>query len=183
MSIKSSRLQSFKEEDLQKMQRGVRMLLRSAELSDMNEWKKVATDVAEIFGHLGMPNDPEFIEYAERKKKKKEAITAVDTETEECVGFIGFSRNVNRITWFGILEKSRSQGIGGRLLETALKELDYSKDITVETFREDYVLGKPARNIYFKHGFVEIDNSLFDYIGNERCKLAILPSVPSREKA
>ena len=151
------------------------MVIRLAELNDLREWRIVANDVAEIFGNPIMAEDPEFIDYAERKIAQKEAIAAVDEQTAKCIGFIGFSRHFNRITWFGVLETHRNQGVGSSLLKLALSELDRSKEITVETYRNTYELGKPARHVYIKHGFVEIDNSLFDHLGNERCKLAISP--------
>ncbi|MDR0272354.1 MAG: GNAT family N-acetyltransferase, partial [Clostridiales bacterium] len=105
--------------------------------------------------------------------KQREAIAAVNGETGECVGVIGFSRNFNRITWFGVLEKFRGNGIGDKLLQLALSKLDSSKEITVETFRDNYMPGLPARRLYLKHGFSETENNLFDSLGNERCKLAI----------
>ena len=149
------------------------MLVRLAEIKDLCDWRAVANDVAEIFGNPVMADDPEFLDYAERKIVQKEAFAATDNETGKCVGFIGISRHFNRITWLGVLEEYRNQGIGSKLLKTALEELDFSKEITVETYRENYLLGQPARHVYMKHGFIEIDNTLFDHLGNERCKLAI----------
>ena len=151
-------------------------MIRLAEMADMRDWRAVAADVAEIFGNPVMADDPEFIDYAQRKIQQREAIAAMDDEGGECVGFIGFSRHFNRITWFGTLARSRNRGLGGQLLRAALDELDPSKDITVETYREDYLPGRPARHVYMKHGFVEIDDTLFDHLGNERCKLSIMAS-------
>jgi len=152
------------------------MFVRLAEIKDLNEWKTVANDVAEIFGNPKMADDPEFIEYAERKLAQKEVFTAIN-KVGTCIGFIGFSRNFNRITWFGILESYRNQGVGSKLLKCALNELDAPKEITVETFRDNNMFGKPALNFYLKHGFVLIDHAIFDNLGNERCKLAILPNA------
>jgi ribosomal protein S18 acetylase RimI-like enzyme len=151
------------------------MIIRLAEIDELSKWKIVAHDVVEIFGNLNMANDSEFIDYAQRKILQKEAFIAVDDFNKEYFGFIGISRHFNRITWFGILEKSRNKGIGSKLLEKAINELDNSKEITVETYRENYIPGKPARHIYAKYSFKEIENNLFDSFGNERCKLAILP--------
>jgi ribosomal protein S18 acetylase RimI-like enzyme len=72
------------------------------------------------------------------------------------------------------LEKYRNKGIGGKLLEKALNELDKSKEITVETYRDNYIPGQPARHLYKRFGFKETENDLFDSFGNERCKLSIL---------
>lgn len=39
-----------------------------------------------------------------------------------------------------------------------MNQLDFSKDITVETYPADYPLGEPARKTYQKFGFVDVDN-------------------------
>jgi len=153
------------------------MLIRLAEPNDLADWKIVAENVAVIFGNPIMASDPEFIEYAQSKIRQNGAITAVDEKTGQCVGFIGFSYHYNRVTWFGVLESFRNQGAGSKLLQTALSRLDSSKEITVETYREDYIPGLPARHVYIKHGFLEIDNTLFDHLGNERCKLVKYPTA------
>jgi ribosomal protein S18 acetylase RimI-like enzyme len=153
------------------------MIIRLAKDEEIQKWQIVAKDVAEIFGNPIMANDQEFIDYAHRKIKQKEAFIATDDLNNDFMGFIGFSRNFNRITWFGVLEKYRNIGIGSKLLEKALSELDQSKEITVETYRENYIAGQPARHVYFKHGFKEIVNNIFDHLGNERSKLAISPPV------
>jgi ribosomal protein S18 acetylase RimI-like enzyme len=150
------------------------MIVRFAKENELEKWKKLAKDVAEIFGNPNMDTDIEFIDYAKRKINQKEAFIAVDDMDKEFFGFIGFSKHFNRITWFGVLEKYRNNGIGSKLLEMALKELDKTKEITVETYRENYIPGQPARYIYKKYGFIETENNLFDSFGNERCKLSII---------
>lgn len=149
------------------------MLIRWATESDKGSWVHLAKEVGHIFGNVDMPNDRSFHEYMDGKLSKYEALTAVDRRTEESLGFIGFSRTYNRITWFGVFAKHRNKGIGSRLLKCALNQLDSSKDITVETYRQDYELGIPARKVYHENGFVDVDNSIFDHLGNPRCKMVI----------
>ena len=149
------------------------MIIRYAEDNELEIWKEIAKYVAEIFGNPKMDTDPEFLDYAQRKILQKEALIAVDDLKKEYYGIIGISRKYNRITWFGVFEKYRGKGIGSKLLEKALNELDKTKEITVETYRENYVPGQPARKIYQKFGFKEIDTNLFDSFGNERSKFAI----------
>ena len=151
------------------------MIIRLAEENEHEKWKIVAKDVAEIFGNPTMDTDPEFINYTQRKIKQKEAFIAVDEQNNNFFGFIGFSRNFNRITWFGVLEKYRNKGIGSQLLKKALNELDKTKEITVETYRENYIQGQSARKLYKKFGFIETESNLHDSFGNERCKLSIHP--------
>jgi ribosomal protein S18 acetylase RimI-like enzyme len=157
------------------------MIVRFAEENELEKWKIIAKDVAKIFGNPTMDEDLEFIDYAQRKIKQKEAIIATDDENKEFYGFIGFSKHYNRITWFSVLEKYRNKGIGYNLLEKAIKELDKTKEITVETYRENYIPGKPARHIFEKFGFKETENDLFDNFGNERCKLIKFPNKQEKE--
>ena len=149
------------------------MIIRFAEDNELEIWKNLAKDVAEIFGNPKIDTDPEFIDYAQRKILQKEALIAVDDLNKEFYGIIGFSRKFNRITWFGVFERYRGKGIGSKLLERALNELDKTKEITVETYRENYILGQPARKVYQKYGFKETDTNLFDSFGNERSKFVI----------
>ena len=107
-----------------------------------------------------MGKDPEFIEYAKSKTSKYEALTAVDYMSDNNMGFIGFSRTYNRITWFGVSDTYRGKGVGGRLLKTALRQLDHKRPVTVETYPESYEPGIPAKNLYRKFGFAETESNL-----------------------
>lgn len=137
------------------------MLIRWATDGDLPAWYALATEVSPIFRHpADMGKDPEFISYAKSKAGKYEALTAVDYVSGSNIGFIGFSRTNNRITWFGVSEKYRCRGVGSRLLKTAMRQLDPMKPITVETFPEGYAPGIPAKNLYRKFGFMETESDL-----------------------
>ena len=137
------------------------MLIRFATEKDLPAWYALATEVSPIFRHpADMGKDPEFTSYARSKASKYEALTAVDYMSGLNMGFIGFSRTNNRISWFGVSEKYRGKGVGVRLLKTALRQLDHAKPITVETFPEGYAPGIPAKNLYRKFGFVETESNL-----------------------
>ena len=58
----------------------------------------------------------------------------------------------------------RRNGIASILLETALGELDRSRDITVSTFREEDEKGTAPRALYRKYGFCEAELTMeFNY--------------------
>ena len=62
----------------------------------------------------------------------------------------------NEDAWvFELFEKYRNKGVGGRLLKTSLRQLDTTREISVVTFRDDYLPGAPARAIYAKSGFAD----------------------------
>jgi diadenosine tetraphosphate (Ap4A) HIT family hydrolase/ribosomal protein S18 acetylase RimI-like enzyme len=136
------------------------MLIRFATEKDLPAWHTLATEVSSIFRHpADMAQDPEFIAYAKSKVSKYQALTAVDYRSGECMGFIGIS-SLNCISWFGVFEKYRNKGVGSRLLKTALRQMDNTRTIYVETYPEGYVPGVPAKTLYRKFGFVETNSNL-----------------------
>jgi len=63
------------------------MVIRFAVEKELEKWKILAKNVAEIFGNPTMDTDSEFIDYARRKIKQKEALIAVDDKDIEFFGF------------------------------------------------------------------------------------------------
>jgi len=129
------------------------MLIRWATENDLPAWYELATEVSQIFQH---PADMG----AELKSKtsglgtigRQEMLTAIDNSGKN-MGFICFSRTDNSITWFAVSEKYRGEGVGDRLLKTALLQLNITKDIAVITFPADYPQGAAVRALYKKYGF------------------------------
>ena len=156
------------------------MLIRWATHEDRDAWISLAADMADVFSAPDMPRDPEFSRYVDSKLAKFEAIAVVDRVTGTYLGIIGFSRTHNRISWFGVLEVHRGKGVGAKLLRCALNQLDPLREISVETFRAGFPPGVPARGLFKKFGFVEVDGGLVDTSGNPRCRLALAPSGASR---
>ena len=94
------------------------MLIRWANESDFPAWYALATEVSAIFEHpADMGADPEFMAYVQSKTEKYEALTAVDYMSGKNMGFIGFSRTNNRISWFAVSKRYRGKGAGDRLLK------------------------------------------------------------------
>ncbi|MDF2544216.1 MAG: N-acetyltransferase [Herbinix sp.] len=154
------------------------MEFRFALPDNLMDWLEVARDVGIIMRCPNMDLDPEFLEYAKRKLMQNNAIMAYDTDKKKCAGFVGFSRHNNSITWLGVKEAYRNLGIGSKLLSNALDNLDRRHCITVNTYPKDYLLGQPARRLYFKHGFIETISKPF-YVEDkyEMVELSLLPSV------
>lgn len=151
------------------------MFITEVSQDNISQWLVLAEEMEPIFQGSMVKNE-KFHAYMDGKIKKREAFMALDrTQDHALVGIIGFSRTHNRITWFGVFEKYRNQGIGSKLLECALHQLDRTQEITVDTFREDYELGQPARHVYQKFGFVEVDNTIYDDQGNPRCVMKRFP--------
>lgn len=155
------------------------MLIRWVTIWDKSVWQRLAGTVAELFDSPNMPLEPSFLSYMDAKISKYEALIAVDRMSGEGLGIIGFSRANNRISWFAVFEQHRSKGVGTRLLNTALRHLDNTKDITVDTFCDDCVLGQPARAIYQKAGFAETE-TITDELGKRRSRMTLAPDSEKR---
>ena len=139
------------------------MLIRWASEKDLPAWYALATEVSQIFQHPDdMGTDSEFATYIQSKVSKYEALTAVDYMSGKNMGFIGFSRTNNRISWFAVSERYRNKGVGGRLLKTALRQLDTVREISVTTFRDGYLPGMSARAVYTKFGFTDRELTTHD---------------------
>jgi diadenosine tetraphosphate (Ap4A) HIT family hydrolase/ribosomal protein S18 acetylase RimI-like enzyme len=151
------------------------MLVRWVTFEDTPAWIQLATTVADLFNSPTMATNKSFHDYMIRKIKNFEALAAIDRMSSRCLGIIGFSRTNNRISWFAVQPDLRGKGIGKRLLDTALRHLDNTKDITVVTFPTDHEGGQAARIIYQKVGFVD-ERVFTDEDGNKRC-IMIRPST------
>jgi len=153
------------------------MEVRFALSENLMDWLEVARDVGNIMRCPNMDIDSAFLEYAKRKLMQNNAIMAYDTDKKKCVGFVGFSRHNNSITWLGVKDEYRNQGIGSKLLSSALDNLDRNNRITVNTYPKDYLPGQPARSLYFKHGFIETICEPF-YVEDryEMVELSLIPS-------
>lgn len=130
------------------------MLIRMVNENDQHAWLELATEVSSLFQHPdNMGADPQFIAYVQNKTSQCEALTAVDYMSGNNMGFIGFSRAKNHISWFAVAKRYRNKGAGDCLLKTVLRQLDPVRNMTVVTFTDDDPQGAAARALYRKYGF------------------------------
>ena len=69
------------------------------------------------------------------------------------IGVLLLSRKRNMICCLAVAPEYRRRGVGSMLLETALEQLDRSRDITVTTFRAEDDKGRAPRALYRRFGF------------------------------
>ena len=151
------------------------MLIRWVTETDFPTWIELATEVSPIFQHpADMGVDPEFVAYIKSKTGKNEAFTAVDDISGDNMGFIGFSRTNNRISWFAVFEKYRGKGAGIQLLKAAVEQLNHTRSITVDTYAEGYIPGIPAKNLYRKFGFVETNSNVVNPHNIPGCRMTLM---------
>lgn len=129
------------------------MLIRWANSKDLSMWRVLAAELCTVIKpSTDIGTDTAFIDCATSRIGEFEALTAVDYMSGKNMGFIGFSRAENRILWLGVSSMYRRKGAGGRLLKTALRQLDTNQDITVAGFQDDEP-GMALRAFFEKFGF------------------------------
>ena len=74
---------------------------------------------------------------------------------DKVVGVLLISKKHNMICCLAVAPEYRRKGIASALLESALTELDRSRDITVTTFRDNDEKGIAPRALYKQFGFTE----------------------------
>lgn len=151
------------------------MLIRWTTKEDKPVWLALADHVAVMFDSPDMASDKHFQKGIDTSISKYESLIAIDRMSGDCLGIIGFSRANNNICWFAVYEEYRGKGIGNKLLDTALRQLDNFREVSVITFVMDNLDGQPARALYHKFGFVDVDE-FTDVRGNRRCKMILPPS-------
>ena len=122
--------------------------------ADIDSWMDLVRQVSWNFPGLETEKDlDEHRQTVLRFMEKRQALCV--KSGDQCSGVLLFSRNRNMICCLAVSPESRRTGIASKLLETALGELDRSRDITVSTFRENDEKGTAPRALYRKYGFAE----------------------------
>ncbi len=73
----------------------------------------------------------------------------------ELCGAAIIDRKGNELCWFVVDSGKRGLGIGGRMLEKVIGELDSAREMTVQTFAPGVPEGGAARRLYMKYGFAD----------------------------
>lgn len=122
--------------------------------SDIEAWMRLVQGIRWNFPGL---ETPEAISDHQRTvlrfMVKQQALCV--KEEGEIIGVVLFSRGHNMICCLGVSPRHRRRGAASLLLETALGQLDRSRDITVSTFRAEDEKGPAPRALYRKFGFEE----------------------------
>jgi GNAT superfamily N-acetyltransferase len=76
-------------------------------------------------------------------------------EQNELCGAAIIDRKGNELCGFVVDSGKRGLGIGGRMLEKVIGELDSAREMTVQTFAPGVPEGGAARRLYMKFGFAD----------------------------
>ena len=89
---------------------------------------------------------------------------AVERANTDCLSIIAFSRNNNRITFFGVSHKAHFESFSKLLIDYALSHLDTNKRITVNVIKSDAEILCKERKVFSNYGFIysnsEIENGV-----------------------
>lgn len=116
-----------------------------------------------------------FDSYMNTKIEKNEAYMAIDDNLKQCMGIVAFSKTYNRITFLGVFELFDFISVGSKLIDFALKQLDFSKPISANVLKGGIEPLLKERQLYETFGFVEYDNSIFE-AGVPACMMRLFPS-------
>lgn len=117
---------------------------------------KLAAEVEHLFGP--MVNNQAFVEGLRSVIKADNAFGYESTD-HELDGAIAIDPNENAIAWLSVSSKAKRKGVGSRLLERALDELDSQKPVMVQTFASSVEEGLPAKRLYEKYGFYDVQDA------------------------
>ena len=125
-------------------------MIRFVTNKDIDQWLELAKEVEALFGD--MAGIPEFRDAISECINASSALCATHTDNE-VAGIIALSKEKNEIEWLTVKNKYRGRGYGNALLDAAIKHLDSTKPIYVQTFSSHVESGKPARQLYLHFGF------------------------------
>lgn len=125
-----------------------------SDLFDMPGWLMLAMEAEPLFGP--MAENPDFFDVLRQALMDGAAFCIRDEKNKENCGLCGgiiISKENNSIVWFVVGEKFRHKGMGKKLMAEAMKHLNHSKPITVNTFADSGHERLAAKNICQKFGF------------------------------
>jgi len=130
-----------------------------AEDKDFASWLHLAEEVEGLFGP--MVSDKSFKEALRRVITDKQAFCIRVNNGKagsKLIGGIIISFEENEIMWFSVASQYRNQGVGQKLIAHAMNHLDKARPVTVSTFDKTVTEGIPARKLYLKNGFTDMES-------------------------
>ncbi len=142
------------------------MLIRAVTKADIPAWLAIAHERDAVVNELTA--DPAtfwkgFTAWAERKVQRNEAFMAADRITSACLGVVTFSQKHNRISFISVVKEADFEQIGGKLMQMALNQLDWGKEITAIVLKSDAPLIKKELALYHTMGFKEHHKTITEY--------------------
>ena len=128
-----------------------------AQPADIPAWLELAAEVEPLFG--SMVAEPGFHAALERNIARQTAFCIREQDGASGTALMGgllFSAihaPHYKIGWLAVAERWRQQGVAQALLEHCFRLIQPPAELSVITFGEDNVAGRPARHFYERMGF------------------------------
>jgi hypothetical protein len=144
------------------------MQIKPVAMSDIPCWEAISAEydkyVMELVDNLdewyhGNDDSMAFSSYMASKIDKEEAFMMMDSN-DICLGIIAFSKQNNRITFFGVTRNADLLTIGNALLSHAFKYLDVTRDISINEIASQDEWLEQHRRLYISYGFAPAGNAL-----------------------
>jgi GNAT superfamily N-acetyltransferase len=131
-------------------------MIRSLDLHDYDAWIELAKEVEPLFGP--MIDSKEFQSGIKDCIQNNNAF-GLENEKGNLTGIVAIDRARNEIMWLAVAKKHRGNNYGEKLVKKAIEELEGNGDISVQTFSGKVNIGKKAKNIYERNGFVDFKDA------------------------
>lgn len=135
--------------------------IESAAEKNLASWMSLVEIVRQNFP--GLETEEKLEDYRRtvvKNMRRGSALCALDENV--VVGILLFSEKENMLSCLAVHPEYRRRGIASGMIERMLERLGRSRDIVVETFREEDEKGAAARALYRSLGFVPERNCLFE---------------------
>jgi ribosomal protein S18 acetylase RimI-like enzyme len=143
------------------MQEQLLMRVVLAQSADLPAWLDLAAEVEPLFGP--MVADPGFHAALERNIQRQTAFCLREQNGAPGAPLMGgllFSAThapQYKIGWLAVAERWRRQGVAQALVEHCFRLILPPAELSVITFGEDNVAGRPARHFYERMGFQAVE--------------------------
>ncbi len=124
------------------------MEIRYAQKQDIEGWLTLVRLSADNFPGLETDGFRSAVELA---IEEKSAFVAIDLN--KVAGAVAFSREGKEILFLAVRPDFRKQGVGSALIARTCREFPAGTSITVTTFRDNDISGRPAVAFYKSLGF------------------------------
>jgi len=157
------------------------MLIRAVTLDDTETWLKLSHEWDDIVSQL-ISDVSTFYEgfddYMVAKISQNEAFIAMDRVAGRCLGIVAFSKSNNRISYLGVARKADFQLVSSKLMETAINQLNTTREISANVFKSSLAPVKQERTLYESYGFTERNTVL--EAGIPACVMIKPPAVAKK---
>ena len=131
-------------------------MIRLLDLQDYDAWIELAEEVEPLFGPM---IDSKEFQNGIKDCIRNNSAFGLENKTGNLAGIVALDRANNEIMWLAVAKKHRGNNYGEALVKKAIEELKSDGDIYVQTFSGKVNIGRNAKNMYERNGFVDFKDA------------------------